>query len=135
MSEIVTPAQLGLSRWHQALAGRDPKALPALIAAEAVFHSPVVHTPQVGRALVAGYLGAAFHVLGSGPFRYVRELVGHDQAVLEFETELDGTLVNGIDWIRWDAAGQIVDFKVLLRPARALSVVQARMAALLEAGR
>lgn len=130
-----TPAGLGLPRWHQALAARDFAALPCLIAADAVFHSPVVHTPQMGRAKVAGYLGAAFQVLGSGPFRYLREVVGHDQAVLEFETEIDGVYVNGIDWIRWDADGQIVDFKVLLRPAQALGAVQARMAAMLAAGR
>lgn len=130
-----SPAGLGLPRWHQALAARDPRALPALIAADAVFHSPVVHTPQQGQARVAGYLGAAFQVLGSGPFRYLREVVGHDQAVLEFETEIDGTYVNGVDWIRWNAEGLIVDFKVLLRPAQALGAVQARMAAMLAAGR
>lgn len=130
-----TPAGLGLARWHEALRARDPRALPALIAADAVFHSPVVHTPQQGRARVAGYLGAAFQVLGSGPFRYLREVIGHDQAVLEFETEIDGTYVNGIDWIRWNADGLIVDFKVMLRPAQALGAVQARMAAMLETGR
>lgn len=130
-----TPAGLGLPRWHAALEARDVAALPDLIAVDAVFHSPVVHTPQAGRARVAGYLGAAFHVLGCGPFRYLREVVGHDQAVLEFQTEIDGTEVNGIDWIRWDAAGQIIDFKVMLRPARALGAVQAKMAAMLEAGR
>lgn len=130
-----TPAGLGLPRWHRALEARDVAALPSLIAVDAVFHSPVVHTPQVGRARVAGYLGAAFQVLGSGPFRYLREVVGHDQAVLEFETEIDGVYVNGIDWISWDADGQIIDFKVLLRPAQALGAVQAQMAAMLAAGR
>lgn len=135
MPDPTTPAGLGLPRWHQVLTARDLAALPGLIAADAVFHSPVVHTPQVGRARVAGYLGAAFQVLGSGTFRYRREVVDHDQAVLEFETEIDGTYVNGIDWIRWNAEGQIVDFKVMLRPAQALGAVQARMAAMLEAGR
>lgn len=130
-----TPAELGLPRWHQVLAARDFTALPGLIARDAVFHSPVVHTPQAGRVLVAAYLGAAFQVLGSGPFRYVRELVGQDQAVLEFVTEIDGSEINGIDWICWDADGLIVDFKVMLRPARALGVVQARMAAMLESQR
>jgi hypothetical protein len=134
-TESTTPAGLGLPRWHAVLAARDVTALPALITADAVFHSPVVHTPQVGRARVAGYLGAAFQVLGRGPFRYLREVVGHDQAVLEFETEIDGIYVNGIDWIRWDADGQIVDFKVMLRPAQALGAVQAQMAALLATGR
>lgn len=133
--EPTTPAALGLRRWHQALAARDLAALPGMIAADAVFHSPVVHTPQAGRARVAGYLGAAFQVLGSGAFRYRREVVDHDQAALEFETEIDGIHVNGVDWIRWNAAGEIVDFKVWLRPLQALGAVQARMAALLSAGR
>lgn len=121
-----------LIRWHQLVRARDAAALDALLDDDAVFHSPVVHTPQRGRRLVAMYLGAALHLLGNPTFRYVREVVGERDAVLEFECEIDGVLVNGVDIIRWNDAGLIVDFKVMLRPLKAIQLVQERMAALLQ---
>ncbi len=126
-----TPMDAPLARWHDAVASRDPRRIPPLLADDAVFHSPVVHVPQAGKPVVAAYLSAAFAVLGAGPFRYVREVESGRDAVLEFETRLDDTEVNGVDLIRWDEAGLIVDFKVMLRPARAIAVVQERMAAML----
>lgn len=93
-----------------------------------MFLSPVVHTPQRGRALVVAYLGAAFSVFGSPSFRYLREIVGERDAVLEFETEIDGVLVNGVDMLRWDDAGRIVEFKVMVRPLKAILAVHAKMA-------
>ncbi len=122
-----------IQTWHRLLKARDPSGLNALIDEAAVFHSPVVHTPQAGRKLVVMYLSAAMGVLGSEDFRYVREIVGEHDAVLEFETELDGVMINGVDLIRWNEAGHITDFKVMLRPAKALQAVQQRMAALLAA--
>jgi hypothetical protein len=74
-------------------------------------------------------------VLGSDSFRYVRELAGERDAVLEFETELDGLVVNGVDLIRWNDEGRITDFKVMVRPHKALEALMARMAAALQAGR
>jgi catechol 2,3-dioxygenase-like lactoylglutathione lyase family enzyme len=127
-----TPAESPLARWHAAVAARDPALIPPLLADDAVFHSPVVFAPQHGKALVGAYLSAAFAVLGEGPFRYVREVSAGWESVLEFETRLDDTGINGVDLIRWNESGLIVDFKVMLRPARAISVVQGRMAAMLE---
>ncbi|MBS0374785.1 MAG: nuclear transport factor 2 family protein [Proteobacteria bacterium] len=124
-----------LEAWHALVAARHPAGLEALLAADAVFHSPVVHAPQVGRPLVARYLAAALEVLGQGDFRYVREIVGPHDALLEFEVELDGVVVNGVDLLRWNDAGQIVDFKVMLRPMRAIEYVRAAMAAKLGAAR
>ena len=124
-----------LEAWHALVAARDPAALEALLAEDAVFHSPVVHAPQAGRPLVARYLGAALEVLGRGDFRYVREIVGVQDAVLEFEVELDGIVVNGVDLLRWDEAGRIVDFKVMLRPMRAIEYVRQAMAARLAPAR
>jgi hypothetical protein len=70
-----------------------------------------------------------------GPqFRYVREIVGDSDAMLEFETELDGIAINGVDIIRWNEAGQIVEFKVMLRPLKAINLVHQKMAAMLQAG-
>jgi hypothetical protein len=92
-----------------------------------------VHTPQRGRALVQMYLMGALHVLGGPSFRYVREVVGAQDAVLEFEVEIDGIVVNGVDMIRWNDDGKIVDFKVMVRPLKAIELVRQRMAALLGA--
>lgn len=123
-----------LETWHRLVRTRDPSGLSALLAEDAVFHSPVVHTPQRGRKLAASYLNAAFHVFFNPTFRYVREIVGASDAVLEFETEIDGVAVNGVDLIKWNDAGQIVEFKVMLRPLKAINLIHQRMAALLQSG-
>lgn len=123
-----------LETWHRLVRARDPSGLDALLAEDAVFHSPVVHTPQRGRKLTALYLGAAFRVFCNPTFRYVREIVGPADAMLEFETEIDGILVNGVDIIRWNEGGQITDFKVMLRPLKAINLIHQKMAAMLQAG-
>ena len=122
-----------ITTWHRLVEDQDAAGIDRLLDEEAVFHSPVVHTPQRGQKLVARYLGAAFQVFFNPTFRYVREIIGDRDAMLEFETEIDGVLVNGVDIIRWNADGRIVDFKVMLRPAKAIALVQQRMAALLQA--
>lgn len=119
--------------WHQLVQKHDSSGLNQLLAEEAVFYSPVVHTPQRGRKLAAWYLSAAFDVFFNESFRYVREVVGPSDAVLEFETEIDGISVNGVDLIKWNAEGQITEFKVMLRPLQAINVVHQRMAAMLQA--
>ena len=116
-------------------AGADPALLSDLLADEAVFHSPVVHTPQVGKPVVMAYLVAAAQVLGNEAFRYVRELVDGDDMMLEFVTEIDGITINGVDIIRFDDAGQISDFKVMVRPLKAINKVWEMMATQLEAAR
>ena len=121
-----------LATWHGLVKNHDATGLPDLLAEDAVFHSPIVHTPQRGRALTAWYLTAAFDVFFGEHFRYVREIVGPSDAMLEFETEIDGIHVNGIDLIHWNADGLITDFKVMLRPLKALDVVQRRMSAMLQ---
>ncbi|MBL8656399.1 MAG: nuclear transport factor 2 family protein [Altererythrobacter sp.] len=112
--------------------GNQPQALAAIIREDAVFHSPVVHTPQRGRAIVVAYLAAAGQTLGNASFRYVRELVDGENALLEFETEMDGIHVNGVDLIRFDEDGMIADFKVMVRPLKAVNKVWEQMAAQLE---
>ncbi len=124
-----------LTAWHRILKSRDPRGLDALLADAVVFHSPVVHSPQAGKAITTMYLAAALQVFGNDSFRYVRELVGACDAVLEFMVEIDGLTVNGVDMIRWDEHGQIVDFKVMLRPLKAVQLIHQQMAALLAARR
>jgi len=123
----------GLKRWHEVIeGGSDPAALAAIMRDDAVFHSPVVHTPQVGKPIVVAYLTAAGATLGNGSFTYVREVVGDDTVVLEFTTEMDGIHVNGIDMIAFDKEGLIKDFKVMVRPLKAINKVWEMMAAQLE---
>ena len=112
---------------------RNVKGLDALLANEVVFHSPVVHTPQSGKAVTLQYLSAAFSVFFNPTFRYVRELVGERDAVLEFQVEIEGIAVNGVDMIRWDDQGRIVDFKVMIRPLKAINLIHQKMAAMLQA--
>ncbi|HEY4079818.1 MAG TPA: nuclear transport factor 2 family protein [Burkholderiaceae bacterium] len=122
-----------VTAWHQVVRDRDPRQLKALLAEEVVFHSPVVHTPQHGRALTMQYLGAALLVFGNDSFRYVREVIGPRDAVLEFEVEIEGILVNGIDMLSWNENDQIVDFKVLVRPLKAVNLIHQKMMAMLAA--
>jgi hypothetical protein len=118
-----------IARWHQVAKARDVRGLDTLLADEAVFLSPVVSTPQVGKAITTKYLAAAFQVFFNESFRYVRELIGERDAMLEFEVEIDGIQVNGVDLIKWNDAGQIIEFKVMLRPLKAVNLMHQKMAA------
>jgi hypothetical protein len=121
-----------LAVWHEVVKSRDMDTLAALLADAVVFHSPVVHTPQRGKAITLLYLQGAMQVLNSGHFRYEREIVGARDAVLEFSTEIDGVHINGIDLIRWDDSGQIVDFKVMVRPLKAVNALHQKMGEMLQ---
>jgi hypothetical protein len=122
-----------LTEWHATAKARDPQRLDALLADDAVFWSPVVHTAQVGKAITFKYLNAAFHVFFNDSFRYVREVCNDEGAVLEFEVEIDGIAVNGVDMIRWNPAGKITEFKVMLRPLKAVNLIHQKMGAMLQA--
>jgi hypothetical protein len=122
-----------MSAWHHVVTSRDPAALRAILADDVVFHSPVVHTPQRGKAITFQYLTGAMHVLNNAGFRYERQIVGTHDALLEFATEIDGVQINGIDLIHWNDAGQIVDFKVMVRPLKAVNLLHQKMGAMLEA--
>jgi len=122
-----------LSTWHRLVKTRDVAGLDALLADDAVFLSPVVHRPQVGKAVTKQYLAAAFQVFFNESFRYVRELQGPTDAVLEFELELDGIAINGVDMMKWNAEGRITEFKVMLRPLKAVNLIHQKMAAQLQA--
>jgi hypothetical protein len=128
-------APAAIAQWHRIVETRAATGLAGLLAEDAVFHSPVVHTPQRGRATVMAYLGAALQVFGNPSFRYVREVVGDHDAMLEFETTIDGVLVNGVDIVRWNDDGRIVDFKVMIRPLKAIEAVHRAMGAMLQRGK
>ena len=129
----MSPAAKGLKRWHEVIeGGSEPAALTNVMREDAVFHSPVVHTPQKGRPIVVAYLTAAGQTLGNDSFQYLREVVDGNTAVLEFQTEMDGIQVNGIDMITFDDEGLITDFKVMVRPLKAVNKVWEMMGAQLE---
>lgn len=121
-----------ISRWHNIVRTRDSGALAELLADNVVFYSPVVHTPQGGKAITTMYLAAAIHVFGNDSFGYVREVIGDTDAVLEFETEIDGILINGVDMIKWNDAREITEFKVMIRPLKAINLIHQKMGEMLE---
>lgn len=121
-----------LSTWHELVQTRNAKGLDALLADDVVFHSPVVHTPQAGKAITVQYLSAAFHVFFNESFRYVREVTGPSDAVLEFQVEIDGISVNGVDMLKWDAQGRVVEFKVMIRPLKAINLIHQKMGEMLQ---
>ncbi len=126
-------AQKGLADWHRVVeAGSKPDDLAEIIAEDAVFHSPVVHTPQVGRDVAVAYLAAAGQTLGNKSFRYDRKIIDGNTVVLEFATEMEGIHVNGIDMITFDDEGIIKDFKVMVRPLKAVNKVWEMMGRQLE---
>ena len=119
---------VAIAGWHDVARRRDVAGLDALLADDVVFLSPVVRTPQLGKALTKGYLGAALDALLNETFHYVGEWIGPDSAVLEFVATIDGVEVNGADFIAWNGADQIVSFKVMIRPLKAIELVRQRMA-------
>ena len=118
--------------WHEGLSKKDTGMLDTLLADDVVFYSPVVFSPQEGKAITTLYLTAAFHVLAGDKFRYVREVYGEQDAILEFETEVDGITINGVDIITWNDDNQIVSFKVMVRPLKAVQKLHEMMKMMLE---
>ena len=131
-----------IERWHKVIAG-DTAGLDDLLADDVVFYSPVVFTPQEGKAITKLYLSAAGNTFGGDPatssgggggggFRYTKQILSGNQAALEFETTMEGKYVNGVDLITCDEGGRIVEFKVLIRPLQAIQAVHAQMGRMLE---
>lgn len=120
-----------LEIWHELLRNRDLGRLDEVLAEDCVFLSPIVHTPQKGRELTRLYLTGALNVFNES-FHYVKEVVTPQYAVLEFSCDLDGIVVNGVDIMTFDDKGKIVEFKVMVRPLKAINLLHARMKAMLE---
>ena len=126
-----------VERWHRFITGSLSEGLDNLLADDVVFYSPIVYTPQRGKAVTTMYLHAAAQTLlgdgGDGAFRYTKEILADDAAVLEFETTVGGKYVNGVDIIRCDDNDRIVEFRVMIRPLQAINVVHEQMRAMLDA--
>ena len=117
-----------LDRWYAYMTAPDHKALWDLLDPDAVFESPVVHTPQRGRDIAFKYLASAEQVLGGGGLRYIGEWRNATGAVLEFETEIEGVRINGVDIITLsDDGARITNFKVMIRPLKAINLLHRLM--------
>ena len=125
-----------VERWHRFIAGNLSEGLETLLADDVVFYSPIVYTPQRGKAVTTMYLHAAAQTLlgdgGDGAFRYTKQVLADNVAVLEFETTVEGKYVNGVDIIRCNDEGRIVEFRVMIRPLQAVNLVHEQMKAMLE---
>ena len=141
-----------VDRWHRYLRGELPGGLDTLLDDEVIFYSPIVYTPQRGKAITILYLEAAAQALpgdvpsgadadraeGGSPlgpstgFGYTKKVLAHDTAVLEFETSIEGKYVNGVDIIRCNDEGRIIEFRVMIRPLQAVNLVHRQMGETLE---
>jgi hypothetical protein len=121
-----------LEIWHQAIKERNTNHLSTILADDVVLHSPIVHSLIEGKKMVTFYLMAAFQTFVTPEFTYVRELADDSNAILEFTTEIDGIFVNGVDMISWNEEGEIIDFKVMVRPLKAINLIHEKMKMMLE---
>ena len=120
-------AVAGLARWYAYIKSHDLAELKAMLHPDVVFESPVVHTPQRGADITFKYLASADKVLGGPAFAYRGEWRSDNGAVLEFETEIDGIKINGVDIITFDQDDRITHFKVMVRPLKAINLLHRLM--------
>ena len=120
-----------LETWHEIINEMNPARLDEILDPDCVFISPVVHTPQAGRDLTRMYLTGAMNVFNDS-FVYIKEVVTEQHAVLEFTCEVDGLLINGVDIITFGEDGKITEFKVMVRPLKAMNLLHAKMGAMLK---
>ncbi len=122
--------------WHTVALSRDIDAISAVLHDDCVFESPVVHSPQLGKAITAKYLASAGHTLGNADFEYVGEWhsnrPGENSVILEFKTVIDGIAINGVDMITCDDDGLITHFKVMVRPLKAVNMLHQKMGEMLQ---
>ena len=134
-----------VEKWYEVMKSNDMDKLDELLAEDVVFYSPVVYTPQKGKDITKMYLMAAGGVFGEGTkdatsdsnesksnFKYIKEIIGEKSALLEFESEMDGIYVNGVDVISWNEQEKITEFKVIVRPLQAVNMLHQKMQAMLE---
>ena len=135
-----------IEQWHEVMkdGGKEGASkLDSLLHDDVIFYSPVVFTPQKGKKITMLYLSAASGVFGDqtstnnsekkqSKFKYVNEIIEGNSACLEFETEMNGLYVNGVDLIKWDEDNKITEFKVLIRPLQAVNHIHQMMGKMLD---
>ena len=128
----MTEAKNLIHKWHDLINNDDLNKLDAILSDDAVFSSPVVFNPMKGKEITKMYLYAAGQSFNMDKFKYTREIHDEMHSVLEFETYIDEISVNGVDMIEWNEDGKIKDFKVMIRPFKAVQKVQEKMVEALE---
>ena len=132
-----------IKKWHDHTHGNFPGGLDELLADDVIFYSPVVFTPQKGKDLTKLYLMAAGNTFGGddakdadglkeSSFHYTKEVLTGNQAILEFETKIEGKYINGVDIITFNDEGKISEFKVMIRPLQAVNIIHMQMQRMLE---
>ncbi len=134
-----------VKKWYEVMKSNDMDKLDELLSEDVVFYSPVVYTPQKGKDITKMYLMAAGGVFGEGTkeefsdsnknqsnFKYIKEIIGEKSALLEFESEMEGIYINGVDLISWNEEGKITEFKVIVRPLQAVNMLHQKMQVMLE---
>ena len=121
-----------IEKWHEIVESGNSEKLSDLIDNDCVFFSPVVFSPQEGKELTIKYLSAAALVFGDESFKYTKEIVNENNACLEFELELDGIKINGVDLISWNEDNKINEFKVLIRPLKGVQLIHQLMGGTLD---
>lgn len=112
-----------LQAWHAMIAQRDLSGLPELLHPQAVFRSPMAHKPYEGAPAVNLILNTVLQVFED--FRYHRELASGEgrDVVLEFSARVGDRELKGIDLIRFDETGRIIEFEVMVRPMSGLQAL------------
>jgi len=138
-----------IEKWHKYLKGQLPGGLDEILDENVTFYSPVVYTPQEGREITKLYLSAAAGSLGGDPdedaassaaddgagpgsFRYTKQIAAGNQAVLEFESKIDGKYINGVDIIECNDEGKVIEFRVMIRPVQSVNMIHKQMASMLK---
>ncbi len=115
-----------LARWHECVTTGDMNKLDELTADNVVFRSPFLWKPKPGKAMLKLVLGAASQVFED--FAYHRQMTDGTSWTLEFSAHIGAIELKGVDIIRFNAAGQIEEFEVLIRPAKGLQALGEAMA-------
>ncbi|MDA9591580.1 hypothetical protein N9R78_00780 [Pelagibacteraceae bacterium] len=121
-----------INKWHEVVANQDHDLLKSILAENVIFYSPVVFTAQKGKDLTFLYLMAAAQVFNNKSFSYIKEIINENHATLEFELNINGIEINGIDLITWNEEGMIIEFKVFIRPLQGVNVIHKMMQQMLE---
>ena len=121
-----------INKWHEVVTTQNQDLLKSILAENVTFYSPVVFTAQKGKSLTLLYLMAAAQVFNNKSFSYTKEIINENHATLEFELNINGIEINGIDLITWNEEGMIIEFKVFIRPLQGVNVIHKMMQQMLE---
>jgi hypothetical protein len=93
---------------------------------DVALHSPVLFRGFEGIEAVGVILGHVAEVLED--LTYVDEAVGDGTVVLRFKAMVGELELEGVDYLTLGADGKVADLTVFMRPMKALTAFNARMA-------